>query len=265
MTMRWLLKKRDTSTHEEHWIPLSDLMTGLMMIFMLVAIVFMLDVESDKKKIVEAAERTKEQARISEEQAKITKKQADLIKSLASIYDQMRIQLYNDLYSEFKNDLNNWKAEVLPDLTITFQEPEVLFETSKSDLKPRFKEILNDFFPRYIQVLIKEEYKASIEEIRIEGHTSSIWKDVHDDVAYIKNMELSQSRTRVVLGYVLILPAIESQKTWLRGLVTANGLSSSKLKKLGNKEDIKASQRVEFKVRTNADERIVKILKAIAP
>ncbi len=27
---------------EEHWIPLSDLMTGLMMMFMLVAIVFML-------------------------------------------------------------------------------------------------------------------------------------------------------------------------------------------------------------------------------
>ncbi len=29
---------------EDHWVPLSDLMTGLMMIFMLLAIVFMLKV-----------------------------------------------------------------------------------------------------------------------------------------------------------------------------------------------------------------------------
>ena len=35
MTLRHILKQKGTSTHEEHWIPLSDLMTGLMMIFML--------------------------------------------------------------------------------------------------------------------------------------------------------------------------------------------------------------------------------------
>jgi outer membrane protein OmpA-like peptidoglycan-associated protein len=226
-------------------------MTGLMMIFMLIAIVFMLHVQSE--------------AKITEEQAETAKKQADLIKSLASIYDQMRIQLYEDLYLEFENDLPKWQAVLLRDLTIRFQEPEVLFKTGESVPKPRFLEILNDFFLRYVRVLASEKYRNSLEEIRIEGHTSSIWKDVSEDRAYIENMQLSQARTRAVLEYVLGLSEVAPQKTWLRGLVTANGLSSSKLIFRANKEDIQASQRVEFKVRTNADERIATILKAIAP
>jgi hypothetical protein len=40
---------------EEHWIPLSDLMAGLMMIFMLIAIIFMVKVESDAKKVKDIA------------------------------------------------------------------------------------------------------------------------------------------------------------------------------------------------------------------
>jgi len=258
MSMRQILKRKVTLTHEEHWIPLSDLMTGLMMIFMLIAIVFMLHADSD-------AHHKEEQAKVAEEQAKITKRQADLIKSLVSIYDQMRIQLYDDLNLEFKNDLPKWQAVLLRNLTISFQEPEVLFKTGESVPKPRFLEILDDFFPRYIRVLASEKYRNSLEEIRIEGHTSSIWKDVSEDRAYIENMQLSQARTRAVLEYVLSLPEVAPQKTWLRGLVTANGLSSSKLIFRDNKEDIQASQRVEFKVRTNADERIATILKAIAP
>ena len=37
-------------SQEDHWVPLSDLMTGLMMIFLLVAIVFMLQVKKNEMK-----------------------------------------------------------------------------------------------------------------------------------------------------------------------------------------------------------------------
>jgi hypothetical protein len=37
-------------SQEDHWIPLSDLMTGMMMIFMLVAIIFMIQLKRDEKK-----------------------------------------------------------------------------------------------------------------------------------------------------------------------------------------------------------------------
>lgn len=224
---------------EEHWIPLSDLMSGLMMMFMLVAIMFMVKVEADSKKV----------------------------KDIAIIYDAMKTELYVDLQNEFEGDLTKWGAELDKDLSMRFREPEVLFDTGKDSLKPRFVEILNDFFPRYIKILASEKYRNSIEEIRIEGHTSSVWNGAtnHDD-AYFLNMGLSQSRTRSVLQHVLTRTEVIRQKDWLRAHLTANGLSSSKIVLLPDGiENQGGSQRVEFRVRTNADERIAQILKTVQP
>lgn len=114
-----------TPVREEHWIPLSDLMTGLMMMFMLVAIIFMLKVENDAKRV----------------------------KDIALIYDDMRAELYQDLHSEFEKNLPDWGAELERDLTLTFKEPDVLFDTGKDTLKPKFIRILDDFFARYVRIL----------------------------------------------------------------------------------------------------------------
>ena len=256
MTLATILSQRKAGPHEEgHWIPLSDLMTGLMMVFMLVAIIFMVNVESDAKE-------TKKNARQAEAIAKSAEQQANLVKSIALIYDQMRLKLYNDLYAEFAKDLPGWGAVLLSDLTIRFKEPEVLFDTGKDLLKPRFTDILNDFFPRYVRILSSPLYRDAIEEIRIEGHTSSMWENAPPERAYFKNMQLSQSRTRTVLEHVLELPSASAQQAWLKSHLTANGLSSSKIIRLTDgREDAKASQRVEFRVKTNADDRIAEILK----
>ena len=69
---------------EDHWVPLSDLMTGLMMIFLLVAIVFMLQVKRNEARIVEAQNR---------------------VRDIATRYTDLRGQLYQELSSEFKDDL----------------------------------------------------------------------------------------------------------------------------------------------------------------
>ena len=51
MTMEVLFPKpKRADAKEDHWIPLSDLMTGLMMMFMLIAIMFMVKIEADTKK-----------------------------------------------------------------------------------------------------------------------------------------------------------------------------------------------------------------------
>lgn len=225
------------SAKEDHWIPLADLMTGLMMMFMLIAIIFMVKIEHDTKKI----------------------------KDIALIYDEMKTKLYQDLYSEFDKDLASWGAELSQDLTFRFKEPHVLFDVGKDNLKPKFTRILNDFFPRYIRILSTDKYRDFIEEIRIEGHTSSVWNNTTSpDEAYFLNMALSQSRTRSTLQYVLTLPQIQKQRSWLRVLLTANGLSSSKpIYYADGTENREGSQRVEFKVRTNADDRISEILKTV--
>src|SRR6266487_41840 len=109
------------SHQEAQWISLSDLMTGLMMLFMLIAVAFMLKVQADEAKAKHEVEQ----------------------------YSQIRQELYDELYASFKDDLPMWNAAFTKDLILTFQGPEVLFDTGKADLKPRFKQILQDFFPRY--------------------------------------------------------------------------------------------------------------------
>jgi outer membrane protein OmpA-like peptidoglycan-associated protein len=232
-----LSPQKKSEPKEEHWIPFSDLMTGLMMMFMLIAIIFMVKVEADAQKV----------------------------KDIAIIYDEMKARLYIDLQKEFENDLAAWGAELDPDLTMRFKEPDVLFDTGKATLKKRFIEILDDFFPRYVKILASETYRVSIKEIRIEGHTSSIWSEsTRSDDAYFLNMELSQSRTRSVLQHALTRPQISAEQGWLRQHLTANGLSSSKLvTNLDGSENRAGSQRVEFRVRTNAEERLEEILKTV--
>jgi outer membrane protein OmpA-like peptidoglycan-associated protein len=237
MALNAILRKQGkvSSAKEDHWIPLSDLMTGLMMMFMLVAIIFMVKVESEASKV----------------------------KDIALIYDDIKIQLYHDLYMEFEKNLPDWGAEISRDLTLRFKEPNVLFDTGKDVLKPRFIEILNDFFPRYIRILSSDKYRSSIEEIRIEGHTSSVWnKSTSKNEAYFLNMALSQSRTRSVLEYVFMLPQVQEQQPWLKKHLTANGLSSSKpIYHMDGTEDKESSQRVEFRVKLNADARLSGIKK----
>jgi len=226
------------SSHQEaQWISLSDLMTGLMMLFMLIAVAFMLKVQADEAKTKHVAEQ----------------------------YSQIRQELYDDLYAAFKDDLPVWNAVFTQNLILTFRGPEVLFDTGKADLKPRFKQILQDFFPRYVNIISLAKYKGSIQEIRIEGHTSSDWSGaVGTEEAYFQNMELSQGRTRSTLRFLLKLPDVQKDIGWLRSNVTANGLSSSHLifKPDGASEDADRSKRVEFRILTDADAKIDKILEA---
>lgn len=101
---------------EDHWVPLSDLMTGLMMIFLLVAIVFMLQVKRNEAKIVEAQNR---------------------VRDIAIRYTDLRGQLYQELSTEFKDDLTRWHASIKPDLTVRFEEPSVQFDTGAAVVKDR--------------------------------------------------------------------------------------------------------------------------------
>lgn len=175
----------------------------------------------------------------------------------AEDYMSLRDDLYNDLNKEFKEDLVRWNAVInRVTLSIQFKEPDVLFGLGASTVKPQFRIILDDFFPRYLRLLRQPKYVHNIEEIRIEGHTSSDWRyNVNPETAYFLNMKLSQDRTRSVLEYVMVTlnPDSLDLSLWAKSRVTANGLSSSKLMtdSLGNEDQV-ASRRVEFRIMTDA-------------
>lgn len=211
-------------------------MSGLMMLFLLIAIAYMLNVAEGQRKV----------------------------KKIAVAYQEIQLSLYDKLMAEFESDLPKWKAQIdKKTLAIQFMEPDVLFASGRAEINAHFKDILNDFFPRYIKIIFSKEFRDSIDEIRIEGHTSSEWGsgDVSRDEAYFNNMALSQERTRSVLNYCYHLDSVSEYKKLMRTYITANGLSSSQpvLFEDGT-ENVRLSRRVEFRTRTNADQKIVQIL-----
>lgn len=220
---------------EGPWLSISDMMTGLMIIFLFISITFMIQVQ----------------------------KQQVEMNNIIKEYAEAKVKIYNALEEEFKDDLSKWDAKIeAKTLSIRFDEPEVLFHVGSSSITPKFKVILNDFFPRYIAVLSRPEFKELIQEIRIEGHTSSEWQGEKATMnSYFNNMKLSQDRTRSVLEYSIMLPKVEKRQKWLIKKITANGLSFSNMIVVDNKENAAKSRRVEFRIRTNADEKM-ELLKA---
>ncbi|BCE00648.1 OmpA/MotB family protein [Marinicellulosiphila megalodicopiae] len=222
-----------SQTEDDSWSSLSDLMAGLMMVFLLIALVFMVNVEIQRHQM----------------------------KQVAVLYDHVREQLYNELKIEFADDLPVWGAIIREDLSISFQRESLMFAHGSSELSVEFEQILLDFFPRYLNILSKSDYKPHIEEVRIEGHTSEGWGAKSKDEAYILNMSLSQSRTKSALAFVLALDQVKSEKAWLIDKLTANGLSSSKpIYDKNHNIDEGKSRRVEFKVRTDAEHAIATLL-----
>jgi len=223
---------------------IADLMTGLMIIFLLIAISYMLTVQQNNNEVI---------------------RQGEVVREIAATYNALQIGLYQDLYAEFKHDLPKWDATLEKDSTIRFNEPDILFETGSSVLRTKFKTILDDFFPRYLAILTAAKYMDEIEEIRIEGHTSSVWQDAKARAEiYLNNSRLSQERAHSVLTYCYRLGASKPHHDWLHKIIRANGLSYGvPVLNANGQEDQARSRRVEFKSITRSQEKILKIVEEL--
>lgn len=225
---------------EEHWVSISDVMAGLMVIFLFIAISYMVNIN----------------------------RTTDQIKNSLGAYKNLQADLSDKLYAEFEGTSIKktqfrtvWRGHIdMETLSIRFKKP---FTQGDAAVPNAFKNVLRDFFSRYIAILTKPEYKDGIAEIRIEGHTSGEWhREATFDEAYFKNMELSQDRARNVLRYVLGIKRreITQNKEWIKKNLTANGLSSSQLilNSVGT-ENRAESRRVEFRVVTKSEKLIDEI------
>jgi len=237
--MKYHLPQKRSSVKDDYWISLSDMMTSLMMVFLLISVIYMIKVNDSVK--------------------------------VPQIYKRTVQGLDNALTKEFDKDLHKWGAAIDKDLTVRFQQPDILFPTGSADLTPKFKEILDDFFPRYLKIMRSKSFINTIEEIRIEGHTSSLWEgEPNKDRAYFKNMKLSQERTSATLEYIMTSEKInlsEEEKGWLMTHFSAIGFSSSHplthtgaQAMNGKREESRLSQRVEFRVRTNIEQKVAQIV-----
>ena len=221
------------------WMSISDMMSGLMLVFLFISISFMIQVQSDK----------------------------DKMKDIAQSYKDTKVNLNEDLHSEFLEDMKKWDASITKDNTIVFHSPEVLFEVNKSAISEDFKAILDDFFPRYLKILISKKYKDNIQDMKVEGHTSNDWiSSISKEKIYLKNMQLSQKRAYIVLSYCYSLDNdfVKQNRIWLEKYFRANGMAFAKLKYKDINSTIvdqKSSRRVEFSVQMKTEDKIYEVLK----
>jgi outer membrane protein OmpA-like peptidoglycan-associated protein len=211
------------------WMSISDMMSGLMLIFLFISISFMVKVETQKQEM----------------------------KDVAVAYRDTKVNLNEALFAEFEEDFKNWNATITEENAIVFNAPETLFPVNRSEIKDKFKTILEEFFPRYIEILTSNAYIDKIREIRVEGHTSDEWKNSHSiREKYLKNMQLSQARAFNVLSYCYLLnkSSVSQNLPWLEKYFRANGMSYSQM------QNRKTARRVEFVVRMKSEDSVYEVL-----
>ncbi|PZX14949.1 outer membrane protein OmpA-like peptidoglycan-associated protein [Breznakibacter xylanolyticus] len=242
------ISKGNNKGNENNWISFSDIMTGLMVIFMFIAISYIIEVQNKQK-----------ERDVIFEEFKATKE-----------------QLYSELENTFKDDFKEWQVELDKDLSIKFTNPEVLFESGQTNIRPYFSTILDDFLPRYFDILLQVKYTDKIAEIRIEGHTDTVPAYQYDRDSYIGNVILSQLRSAQVLKYFRDMEYYQNlnNKTEqkLQFWLTANGLSYGRTlddnKELtvvsGKPANNKFSRRVEFRIITTSESLVDKVIKELS-
>lgn len=222
---------------EDEWVSLSDIMTSLMLIFLFIAVYFIVSTK-------------------------------DII-DFPKVFQKNEVMLHAELNKVLKNNLVNWGAELDTTGLVRFNNSQfVQFETGSSKLSPQFEKVIDEFFKNYLTVVMKPEIEKNIKEIYIEGHTSTYWsRNSSEQESYIANMNLSQARAQSTLVYLLNSPGLSvEQKKWLSKKVRAIGYSSSKPLNnvgeplnIGEKENPSKSQRVDIRVVTTTEEQIRKL------
>jgi len=215
---------------ETHWVSLSDMMTGLMMVFLFISILFM---HQWQKEFVS--------------------------------YQNNKNSLYKELNNQFKEKYKEWDMILEKDLTIKFTNPEVLFDYRSAEITPKFSMILSEFIPQYLAIITKEKYKDSISEVRIDGHTAD-W----DDYMYTIQLsqERSNSVLKYILNSQYFFNIPEGEKNLVKFWMTSNGLGNGRaLDETGKyvfetkKQTSAGSRRVEFRIVTRSEELIDKVIK----
>lgn len=222
-----ILNSKD-SKDEDSWISISDMMTGLMMIFLFIAIIYIQEVRTTFGEL-----------------------------------NDVQARICSQLETEFSQDKQKWNMSICEGGLLVKFNNDGFFLADSTELTDEFKELLSDFYPRFKSILWK--HVKNIDELRIEGHASSEARGQSRLGAYIYNTELSQGRSFNVMSYVLGLESISNRSDyldWSYENLTAHGMSSSEL--ILNKdgvEDRQASRRVEFRIRTKAEDSLIELIK----
>lgn len=153
----------------------------------------------------------------------------------------------------------NVKAKVDEKTGAIALDASVLFDFGSSTLTESGKQVLDQFLPVYLGVLMQSENRDNISEIIIEGHTDS-------QGDYMTNMKLSEDRAHAVLAYILAPENTRIDLTTKKELRQKGAIIGRSYSNLipdeSGQEDAAASRRVEFKFRMQ-DEQMIQSMRDI--
>lgn len=203
----------------QFWPSFTDLLTTILLCFMLIFIVMMV---------------------IKSLQIKEMKRTIDQIMGVRS-------QIITDLKTEF-NDAA-YGIEVDEKTGAIIFDTEILFAYDHDELKKESFSFLDEFVPKYLDILLESGYDDYVAEVIIEGHTDR-------DGDYLYNLELAQNRAYSVASYILggdfpyknIQQQLEEKLT-----VNSKSFSDFRTDDKGN-YSAEESRRVEFKFRLKDEE-----------
>ena len=196
------------------WITMTDLMTGLVLVF--VVMFFYTYLNSNQEKVVEAMA------------------QENATKSIQEAFVKQNIDATVDPVSGVVK---------ISDLE--------LFELNSYDLSEKGKKYLEKFTPTYFNSIFSDEYlNKNLDKIIIQGHTDSqtYVGNYSPDEQYMKNMELSLNRAYTVANYMTNTAYNKKNGDRLRKMIIVEGASFSNPVLVNGKEDYAKSRRVELKL-----------------
>ncbi len=212
--MRIKPKKDENSQDNIFWVTMTDLMTALVLVF--IVLFFYTYMTSSYDKI----------------QGRVEQKKAS--QALEESLKEQNIKANID--------------EVTGVVKISNLE---LFDVNSYELSAKGKKYLDKFAPAYLNSIFSNNYlNKNVEKIIIQGHTDSqtFRGKYSDDEQYMKNMELSLKRAYTVANYMTNTPYNKANGNRLRKMIIVEGASFSTPVLVNGKEDFDKSRRVELKV-----------------
>jgi len=215
-------RQRDRATEPNFWASYSDLMAGMLLVFILLLVV----------SLFHYAELTRTRQEILDAQEARLKSFHELQRRL--------VQSLSEEMGALPADAED-PVTVDPETGVLRIGSGILFGEGEAVLREAGRRKLDQIFDAYIRVVLDDAFRDLIRQIEIEGHTNS-------NGTYLHNLELSQQRALTVMTEMLARAGDDRER--LQQMVIAGGRSFSNLilDEQGN-EDKVASRRIEIHLR----------------
>jgi len=220
--------RRKGSQSPNYWMSFADMMSALLMVFVLLLAVVVFDYREDlaeKEQQIEDIKGVKN----------------DIIAALMAEFEDSNIDLVID-----------------PNTGAIQLATNILYAYNSAEITAEGKKTLAQFIPKYLDILLQDKYRDDIASIIIEGHADNTGE-------YLYNLGLSQERAFSVLKiiYSKDFPKFEQQE-YSKQVVTANGRSNVvPVYKEDGSYDADGSRRVEFLFRLKEEEKMEEIQKVV--